>query len=321
GAELCPARGMSIQVGKYSHSSRSTWQEAGQSRHMHAPVSLVVSAFAPVADVTSTLTPCLQAADAGATRLLLADLGNGRNRLGGSALAQAYARLGSTPPDLDEPAQLWQFFHVIQRLASVGRLLAYHDRSDGGLFACLAEMAFAGRVGLHITLDALGNDAIAALFAEELGAVLQVTAAEAPAVVAELRAAGVAAHDIGSVTTSQELVFEHGGRRVFADERVNLQRRWSETSYRLQALRGAPQCAQQEYDSLLDVDDPGLPARVTFDASEDVAAPWVNSARPQVAILREQGSHGHAEMAWAFTQAGFDAVDVHMSELLAGTQS
>lgn len=319
GEQLCPQLGLAIPVGKDSLSMRTVWQDGKESRRMHAPLSLVISAFAPVIDAPATLAPCLVAPSERATRLLLVDLGAGRNRLGGSALAQAYGEIGATPPDLDDPQRLIHFFDAMQRLSSQQRLLAYHDRSDGGLFACLAEMAFAGHVGFDITLDALGDDVIAALFAEELGAVVQVDAADATAVVEELRAAGVPAHDLGGVTTAQDIVFTHAGKPVFAGERVALQRQWAQTSYQIQALRDAPECAQQEYDSLLDVDDPGLPAQATFDMNEDVAAPWVNSARPRVAILREQGVNGHTEMAWAFTAAGFDAVDVHMSELLTGT--
>src|SRR5699024_1930640 len=212
-----------------------------------------------------------------------------------------YGEVGTTPPDLDEPEQLKQFFVAIQRLAGKRRLLAYHDRSDGGLLATLAEMAFAGHVGLDVTLDGLGADAIAALFAEELGAVVQVAADDAAAVVAELQAAGLAAHDIGTVTKTQDVVIRHAGNTLFVSDRVTLQRQWAKTSYRIQSLRDAPDCAEQEYDQLRDADDPGLPATATFDINDDIAAPYVNSARPRVAILREQGVNGHTEMAWAFT--------------------
>src|SRR5699024_11117051 len=229
-----------------------------------------------------------------------------------------YREVGMTPPDVDDPEQLKQFFAAIQRLAGAGRLLAYHDRSDGGLLATLAEMAFAGHVGLDVTLDPLGDDAITALFAEELGAVVQVDADDAAAVLAELQAAGLAAHDIGTVTTTQEIVIRHGGAMLFASDRVTLQRQWAKTSHAIQSLRDAPDCAQQEYDALLNADDPGLPATASFDVNDDVAAPYVNTTRPRVAILREQGVNGHTEMAWAFTVANFDAVDVHMSDILAG---
>lgn len=318
GKELCSELGLAIPVGKDSLSMRTTWRDGDQERHMSAPLSLVATAFAPVVDAPATLTPCLVAPQRAATRLICVDLGAGKNRLGGSALVQAYGEIGETPPDIDEPQRLAQFFTVIQRLAGESRLFAYHDRSDGGLLACLAEMAFAGRVGLDVTLDALGEDAVATLFAEELGAVVQVNADDAPVVVGELRAAGVPAHDIGTVTSARLVVFRHDGGIVFEADRVTLQRQWANTSYAIQSLRDAPDCAQQEYDSLLDTDDPGLPANVSFDMDEDVLAPWVNTKRPRVAILREQGVNGHTEMAWAFTAAKFDAVDVHMSEILAG---
>src|SRR5699024_2842549 len=187
-----------------------------------------------------------------------------------------YREVGMTPPDVDDPEQLKQFFAAIQCLAGAGRLLAYHDRSDGGLLATLAEMAFAGRVGLDVTLDALGDDAIAALFAEELGAVVQVDADDSVAVAAELQAAGLAAHDIGRVTTTQRIVIRHDDKPLFESDRMTLQRQWAKTSYTIQALRDAPDCARQEYDSLLDTNDPGLPAHASFDMSEDVSAPYLN---------------------------------------------
>ncbi|GAB3678965.1 phosphoribosylformylglycinamidine synthase [Salinisphaera aquimarina] len=317
GEQLCSELGLAIPVGKDSLSMRSVWNEDGSERRMSAPLSLIVSAFAPATHARATLTPQLVRGGA-PTRLVLADLGNGRNRLGASALAQAYGELDATPPDLDSPKQLRQFFNVIQRLAGESRIKAYHDRSDGGLLVCLAEMAFAGHAGVDITLDALGEDALAALFAEELGAVLQVGADDASVVVGELRAAGVAAHDIGTVTDEQQLVFSYADRPVYSASRVELHRQWAATSHAMQALRDEPHCADSEYDTLLDAADPGLPAAPSFDIAEDVAAPFVNTTRPRVAILREQGVNGHNEMAWAFTRAGFDAIDVHMSEIVAG---
>ncbi|MES1944855.1 phosphoribosylformylglycinamidine synthase [Salinisphaera sp. PC39] len=318
GAELCVELGIAIPVGKDSLSMRSRWTGSdGDEREMRAPLSLIVSAFAPVADAAATLTPQLRT-DRGETELLLIDLGCGRNRLGGSALAQVHGELGGAPPDVDDPAALKAFFGAIQSLAGAGRLLAYHDRSDGGLFATVCEMAFAGRAGVELELSALGEDVAAALFSEELGAVVQVTAADAAALQDELRAAGLHAHRLGPVTAGRELCFTHRGATVFAAPRTDLHRAWAETSYHLQALRDEPGCAAQEYDNLRDADDPGLPAAPSFDFREDVAAPYLNLARPRVAILREQGVNGHVEMAWAFTAAGFEAVDVHMSELLSG---
>jgi phosphoribosylformylglycinamidine synthase len=318
GAELCVALGIAIPVGKDSLSMRTRWRDAdGAEREMRAPLSLIVSAFAPATDAAATLTPQLRT-DRGETALLLVDLGAGRNRLGGSALAQVYGELGGPPPDVDDPAALKTLFAAIQSLAGRGRLLAYHDRSDGGLFATVCEMLFAGHAGAEIDLTVLGDDAIAALFSEELGAVLQVAAEDADGVLADLRGAGLSAHRLGPVIAEPRLRFTHRGQTVFEAPRVDLHRAWAETSYRLQALRDEPDSAAQEFENLLDADDPGLPAAPSFDFREDVAAPYLSLARPRVAILREQGVNGHVEMAWAFTAAGCEAVDVHMSEVLAG---
>ncbi|RJS94629.1 phosphoribosylformylglycinamidine synthase [Salinisphaera sp. Q1T1-3] len=319
GAELCAELGLAIPVGKDSLSMRARWTDAeDRERTMSAPVSLVVSAFAPTVSARGTLTPQLQPAEAGATRLILADLGQGRNRLGGSALAQAYGALGDQAPDLDRHAALAGFFDAIQKLAAAGRILAYHDRSDGGLAACLAEMSFAGHLGVDVTLDALDASAVAALFAEELGAVLQVAADDVETTLATLRDAGVAASDIGTITDDDRLTFRHDGAVVFAAPRVDLHRRWASLSHAMATRRDEPASADAEYDALLDTADPGLPAEVSFDPDADVIAPYINTTRPRVAILREQGVNGHNEMGFAFTQAGFDAIDVHMSEVLAG---
>ena len=322
GEQLCSDLGLAIPVGKDSLSMRSVWNENDAEQRMSAPLSLIVSAFAPVNHARNTLTPQLVAPTVAPTRLVLADLGNGRNRLGASALAQAFGAIGDTPPDLDQPKQLRQLFAVVQRLAGEQRIKAYHDRSDGGLLACVAEMAFAGHVGVDCSVDALGDDALAALFAEEPGVVLQVGADDASVVVGELRAAGVTAHDIGTVTVDETLVVRRGDDMMYRASRVDLHRRWARTSHAIQALRDDPDCAASEYDTLLDAQDPGLPADVAFDMAEDVAAPYadisVHTARPRIAILREQGVNGHNEMAWAFSRAGFDAVDVHMSEIIAG---
>jgi len=319
GEQLCSELGLAIPVGKDSLSMRSVWtDEAGDERRMSAPLSLIVSAFAPVSAARATLTPQLIAPADAPTALVLADLGNGQNRLGGSAFAQAFGTLGDTAPDLDQPKQLRQFFTVIQRLAGEHRIKAYHDRSDGGLLACVAEMVFAGRVGGQIALDDLGEDALAALFNEELGAVLQVGRDDASVVVGELRAAGLTAHTIGDVVADQRLTISQAGKTLFDAPRAELQRTWAATSHAMAALRDDPASAAEEYDAILDDDDPGLPVEPAFDIAEDVAAPLVNTTRPRVAILREQGVNGHNEMAWAFTRAGFDAVDVHMSEIADG---
>ncbi|MFP3873284.1 MAG: phosphoribosylformylglycinamidine synthase [Thiohalophilus sp.] len=323
GMELCPALGITIPVGKDSMSMRTVWQQAGETRSVTAPLSLIVSAFAPVSDVRRTLTPQLRT-DRGPTRLILIDLGKGANRLGGSCLAQVYKQLGHHPADLDDPRALKHFFEVIQRLNEQGRLLAYHDRADGGLFASLCEMAFAGRTGLQIRLDDLGADPVASLFSEELGAVIQVCDSELTAVRDALHAAGLGhySHVLGTLRDDARLVFEHGGRTVLEGTQNRWRRVWSETSYRMQALRDNPECAREEYENLLDEGDPGLSVQLSFDPQEDIAAPYLNLGhRPRVAVLREQGVNGQIEMAAAFDRAGFAAVDVHMSDIIAGQVS
>ncbi len=323
GMELCPALGISIPVGKDSMSMKTVWQEGSEQHAVTAPLSLVISAFAPVLDVRKTLTPQLRA-DRGETDLVLIDLGKGKNRLGGSALAQVYKQVGNEAPDVDDARVLKLFFAVIQALNELGYLLAYHDRSDGGLFATICEMAFAGRTGVRIELDDLGRDPLAALFSEELGAVLQVPHARLNGILGALKEAGIArtAHRIGTLTLDDRISFLRHGQEVFSDTRVNLQRAWAETSYRMQSLRDNPECAQQEYDRILDDTDPGLTAVLTFKPEDDIAAPYIaTGVRPPVAILREQGVNGQLEMAAAFDRAGFRAVDVTMSDIVDGRVS
>ena len=321
GMELCPALGISIPVGKDSMSMKTVWEDNGTKKAVTSPISLVISAFANTQDVRKTLTPQLRT-DLGDTALILIDLGNGKNRMGGSALAQVYSQLGDTAPDVDNPAQLKQFFTQIQALNTDGKLLAYHDRSDGGLFASLCEMAFAGHCGITVDLNSLQGDAISALFNEELGAVLQVRANDAQAILTQLNdALGSCAHMIGSVNNGHQIQIRKGNLQ-FSDSRVNLHRMWSETTYRMQSLRDNPQCAQQEYDRILNESDAGMHAHLTFDLQDDVAAPYINTgARPNMAILREQGVNGQTEMAAAFDSAGFNSVDVHMSDVIAGRVS
>ncbi len=319
GMELCPQLGITIPVGKDSMSMRTAWQENGKEKSVTAPMSLIISAFSPVVDVRKTVTPQLRT-DCGDTQLLLVDLGLGKNRVGASCLAQVYNQIGNKPADLDNPETLKNFFSAIQQLLQDERLLAYHDRSDGGLFTTLSEMAFAGHCGVDIDINALGDDAVAALFNEELGALIQIKAGDSNAVLAifaehDLTAAVTA---IGTINNDDKLRISHGGELVLENDRSYYQRQWSETSYRIQALRDNPDCAQQEFDGLL-VDDPGLSTRLSFDHSEDVAAPFINGGvRPRAAILREQGVNGQMEMAAAFDRAGFEAVDVHMSDILSG---
>ena len=341
--DLCPALGVAIPVGKDSLSMRTAWNEGGTQKEVVSPLSLIVTAFAPVSDARGTLTPRLRT-DAGETELLMLDLGAGRNRLGGSILAQVYDEFGTEAPDLDEPSRLAGFFHAVQALSHEGLVLAYHDRSDGGLFATLCEMAFAGHCGVTISLDALASDAwaedvdgfrrngeeqlagrvrdqaLAALFSEELGAVLQIRAADRQKVMDGLRVQGVHQYAslIGFLNSKDEIRFLRNAKQVFAEKRIDLQRAWSETTWRMQAMRDNPECAKEEYDRVLDAADPGLSVALTYDPSEDVAAPYIaRGARPKVAILREQGVNGHVEMAAAFHRAGFAAVDVHMSDIIA----
>jgi len=326
GMELCPQLGIAIPVGKDSMSMRTAWQaendkDESEEKSVTAPLSLVVTGFAPVTDALKTLTPQINL-DQDESDLILIDLGGGKNRLGGSALAQVYGQLGNECPDLDDPEDLKAFFAVIQGLNADGKLLAYHDRSDGGLLVTLLEMAFAAHAGLEIKLDWLIDEptqAVDALFAEELGAVIQVNRQYTEEVLAQFAAAGIEScgviarpryDDQVRVTLFEEPLLE--------TTRLLAQRTWAETSYRMQALRDNPDCAKSEFDGLLDGRDPGLSASPTFDVNEDVAAPFVNTSRPAVAILREQGVNGHLEMAWAFHHAGFEAVDVHMSDILAG---
>ncbi|NGY06707.1 phosphoribosylformylglycinamidine synthase [Solimonas terrae] len=315
GAELCPALGIAIPVGKDSLSMKSVWPDAdGRLQTQTAPLSLIITAFAPVADVRASLTPQLKTDVGGATRLVLVDLGAGRNRLGGSALAQVYGAVGDVAPDLDDARRLRVAFEQIQQLNADGKLLAYHDRSDGGLLATLAEMAFAGHCGLDITLDGLSGNAASALFNEELGFVAQLHAGDAPRIVAALREAGLSAHDIGVVTDADRLRFMHEGRTVLEAARSQWHHLWAETSHRIAALRDNPDCANEEFAALADATDPGLQLQLTFKPG---AAPQI-ARRPKVAILREQGVNGQYEMAYAFAAAGFESVDVHMSDVLEG---
>ena len=323
GAELCPALGLAIPVGKDSLSMQSVWSDGDGEHRMRAPLSLIVSGFAPVTDVRRALTPELRTR-AGQTQLLLVDLGGGANRLGGSALAQVHGTVGRAVPDVDDPALLAGLFAAVQELNEAGLLLGYHDRSDGGVFATLCEMAFAGNCGLDIELDALGADAAAAAFTEELGAVLQIEAGRHTEVDAVLDRHGLAAvtHAIGTPSDDDRVRLRHGDAVVFEAERAALHAAWHETSYRLQALRDNPECADEHNEIIVRGDDPGLVPRLGFDPAEDVAAPFIAAGvRPPVAILREQGVNGQVEMAAAFERAGFDSIDVHMSDIIRGEVS
>ncbi|MCK9387751.1 MAG: phosphoribosylformylglycinamidine synthase [Sulfuritalea sp.] len=322
GIDFCPALGVAIPVGKDSLSMRTKWEDRGASKQVTAPLSLIVTAFAAVDDVRRTLTPQLRPdAEVGETELLLIDLGFGRNRLGGSALAQVYGaqlgQLGDLAPDA-EAASLKAFFGAIQALKREEKILAYHDRSDGGLFATVCEMSFASHVGVSLDLDGIGSDSsIAALFNEELGAVLQIRRGDRTAVMQTLHAAGLGSctHVVGVTNASDEVRISHAAKTLFAVRRNDLQRTWSEVSFQIARLRDDPLCAQEEFDALLDAENPGLSVQLSFKPT----APFVaTGARPRIAILREQGVNGQVEMAAAFERAGFAPYDVHMSDLQAG---
>jgi len=319
GIELCPRLGIAVPVGKDSMSMTTVWEQNGARQEMTAPLSLIVSAFAPVDDVRRTLTPQLRT-DRGDTDLILIDLGKGRNRLGASCLAQAYKQVGRHGPDLDDPEALRRLFTVIQDLNRDGLLLAYHDRSDGGLFATLCEMAFAGRCGISVELGELGSDDIAVLFNEELGAVVQVVHQDTDDVLKALHDAGLGHHShvIGQLDDAGRIEFRRGHEVVLSASRVELQQAWAETTFRLQALRDDPDCAAEEFDRIAAA-DPGLCAVPSFDPDDDVAAPFVaRGAQPRLAVVREQGVNGQVEMAAAFHRAGFECADVHMSDILGG---
>ena len=316
GRELCIDLGISIPVGKDSMSMKVSWQAHGQQHDVVSPLSVVITAAAPVTDVRAVLTPELNTTLKN-SRLLLIDLGENCNALGGSVLAQTYNQLGGRPPDIDNSADLKNFFNLIQVLNSKNLVHAYHDRSDGGLLATISEMMFASHCGITLSLAALEGDAVPLLFNEELGAVIQVDEGDLPAVIDYCDQYHLAdrVHIIAMLNETDSLSIQKDGEVLYENSRVQLQRLWSETSYRLQRLRDNPVCAEQEYESLLDAKDPGLNVKLTFDVARDHKK---YATKPRVAILREQGVNGQYEMAAAFMRAGFDAVDVHMTDLLTG---
>ncbi|CAI8870353.1 MULTISPECIES: phosphoribosylformylglycinamidine synthase [unclassified Pseudomonas] len=323
GMELCPELGITIPVGKDSMSMATRWNDEGVDKTVTSPMSLIVTGFAPVTDIRQTLTPQLRM-DKGTTDLILIDLGRGQNRMGASILAQVHGKLGSQAPDVDDAEDLKAFFAVIQGLNADGHLLAYHDRSDGGLLTSTVEMAFAGHCGLSLNLDGLAEtsaDIAAILFNEELGAVIQVRQDATPDILAQFSAAGLGdcVSVIGQPMNNGEINITFNGDTVFEGQRRLLQRQWAETSYQIQRLRDNADCAEQEFDVLLEEDNPGLSVKLSFDVNQDIAAPYIKKGiRPQVAVLREQGVNGQVEMAAAFDRAGFSAIDVHMSDILAG---
>ncbi|MDP1634244.1 MAG: phosphoribosylformylglycinamidine synthase, partial [Gallionellaceae bacterium] len=341
GMELCPQLGIGIPVGKDSMSMKTTWKEGKEDKAVTAPLSLIVTAFAPCPDARGTLTPQL-AADLDTT-LLLIDLGQGKNRMGGSALAQVYKQVGDVAPDVDDAQALKLFFGLIQRLNAESKLLGYHDRSDGGVFVTLCEMAFASHIGLDIQLEELHSDTLRALFNEELGAVIQVRNRDVPYIQQLARESGLkSVQKIATLNQTGMIEISRGGEKLYSENAAQLQRIWSETTWQIQKLRDNPACAQQAFDGLLDVADPGLHVKLTYDPNEAPhpqslsrlrereAEPSpaggrgqgeglrVNLSRPKIAILREQGVNGQVEMAAAFDRAGFAAVDVHMSDIISG---
>jgi len=323
--DLCPQLGICIPVGKDSMSMRTVWNDDGNEKSNTAPLSLIVSAFSPVNDIRKTVTAQLQT-DQGDTSLLLIDLGRGKNRLAGSALGQVYSRMQGTAPDLDRPSDLIGLFNFINDCRNENLLLAYHDRSDGGLFTTLAEMAFAGHCGLDIQLQALDaeDNVLAALFNEELGAVIQVREKQLASVMKYADKNGLSAcvHEIAKLNDKGKISIALGENILFTQGRTELQRQWAATSYHMQSLRDNSVCAREEYDQLLDTADPGISIELSFDLNEDITAPYINvDAKPRIAVLREQGVNGQIEMGAVFDRARFEAIDVHMTDLISGRVS
>jgi phosphoribosylformylglycinamidine synthase len=349
GMELCPALGISIPVGKDSLSMATAWQDGEQDMKVISPVSLIISAFAPVQDVRKTSTPLLKLIDeSGAaleTELILIDLGRGKNRMAGSILAQVLNQSGKLTPNVDHPEDLKSLANAMIELRKEGQLLAYHDRSDGGLFACIAEMAFASHTGISINVDMIAveigqepdwgdaknwaqqvsgrrhEQTLRALFNEELGAVIQIRKVDRDAVFAVLRKLGLSAnsHVIAKPNSNGRIEVWRDAKNIFAEPREVLQKIWANTSHQIARLRDNPDCADSEFALLDDLADTGMLPKLTFDIADDISAPFINqNARPKVAILREQGVNSHVEMAYAMNWAGFDSYDIHMSDLLTG---
>ena len=336
GEELCPALGLTIPVGKDSMSMKTKWDKDGVEQSVTSPMSLIITAFGVVEDIRKTVTPeirtSLGAEELGLasdeTRLVAIDLSKGKNRLGGSCLAQVYKQLGSETPDVDNPETLKGFFNAMQTLVRAEKLIAYHDISDGGLFTTVCEMAFAGHTGVDIDISKLasplGND-IDTLFSEELGAVIQIRESDVAAINAVLSEHGIldCCTDIGRINNEDTIRFSRDGTVILENSRTYYRTTWAQTTYKMQSLRDNPECAQQEHDVKFDTEDPGLNTDLTFDINEDIVADLIakdaiKGTNPRIAILREQGVNSHVEMAAAFDRAGFIAIDVHMSDILAG---
>jgi len=316
GIELCPALGIAIPVGKDSMSMKSVWRDNNDvERSVASPVSCIISAFAPVDDVNLTLTPQLE--NSADSALYLLDLSDGKQRLGCSILAQVYNLVGSETPDVEDAMLLKNGFLALQQLVKNGLIKAYHDRSDGGLITAVIEMAFAGRCGLDLSITSQASDALALLFNEELGVIVQIRDESHAKFAAIVKEFGLSSHvqKIGNVVNDERVSVRVNDELVLDASRTALHRTWSETSYKMQSLRDNPSCAQQEYDRILDTADSGLSSQLSFNPKEDICAPFIGGHKPKIAILREQGVNGHIEMAAAFTQAGFSAIDVTMTDI------
>ena len=319
GEELCPALGLAIPVGKDSMSMKTTWQQDGEQKTVTSPLSLVISAFARVEDVRKTVTP--QLCTDQDNLLLFIDLSKGHQALGATALAQVYRHLGKRTADVHDAYELAAFYQAIQTLIAENMLIAYHDRSDGGLFVTLAEMAFAGHCGIDVDINTLGSDVIASLFNEELGAVIQIHRKDLDKVIECFKQFGLphAIHTLGKAETGQQFIIRNNAAVVYSESRLMLRTWWAETTWQMQRLRDNPVCADQEHQAKQNEEDPGLNVRLTFDPMQDIAAPYIaKGVKPKVAILREQGVNSHVEMAAAFDRAGFESIDVHMTDLLSG---
>jgi phosphoribosylformylglycinamidine synthase len=324
GEELCPALGLTIPVGKDSMSMKTKWQDNGEEKAVTSPMSLIITAFGVVEDIRKTVTPELRT-DQGETQLVAIDLSKGKNRLGGSCLAQVYKQLGNETPDVDDALILKGFFNAMQALVRDEKLIAYHDISDGGLFTTVCEMAFAGHTGIDIDISQLNGDNVSVLFNEELGAVIQIRESDVDAVNAVLAKHGIedCCTDIGRINNEDTIRFTRDETIILENSRTYYRTTWAQTTYQMQSMRDNPACAQEEHDVKFDTEDPGLQADLSFDINEDIVAELIakdalKGTNPRIAILREQGVNSHVEMAAAFDRAGFVAIDVHMSDILAG---
>ena len=328
GEELCPALGLTVPVGKDSMSMKTQWDENGEAKSVTSPLSLIITAFGRVEDIRKTVTPELRT-DKGETRLVAIDLSGGKNRLGGSCLAQVYKQLGTETPDVDNPELLKGFFNAMQTLVRDEKLIAYHDRSDGGLFTTIAEMAFAGHTGVDVDISNLpiseGGTDLEVLFNEELGAVIQIRESDVDDVHAIFAQHDILdlCTDVGRLNDYDMIIFKRDDAVVLENTRTYFRTVWAETTLKMQAMRDNPECAQQEFDVKFDTEDPGLNTELTFDINEDIVADLIakdaqHITNPKIAILREQGVNSHVEMAASFDRAGFIAIDVHMSDILSG---